>query len=88
MESDYKKYKFSEIFKENLDGSLTPIKPIQINGVTFRSSTSFQKGVAFGGIDFHLYKNRDIAAKEENDILNFIGFFKEPVDDNYVRSNP
>ena len=47
MESDYKKYKFSEIFKENLDGSLTPIKPIQINGVTFRSSTSFQKGVAF-----------------------------------------
>lgn len=83
MDPDYKKYKFSEVFQESPDGSLMPIKPIQVNGVVFGPSVSFQKGIAFGGIDFHLYKNRDIAAKEEGGILNFVGFFKESTINNH-----
>ena len=84
MENDYVRYPFGQIFKENLDGSLTPIKTIRVNGLAFGPDVSFQKGVAFGGIDFHLYKNRDIAAKEENGILNIIGFFKESGTSNYA----
>ena len=84
MENDYTRYTFNQIFKENLDGSLTPIKTVQINGLTFGPDISFQKGVASGGIDFHLYKNRDVAAKEENGVLNIVGFFKEPAATNYA----
>ena len=50
------RYKFLDIFKENSDGSLTPKKQIHVNGVNFDPGVNFQKGVAFGGIDFHLYK--------------------------------
>lgn len=64
---NYKKYKFEDIFQELPDGSLTPKMLIQINGITFGPGTFFQKGVVFGGIDFHLYKGRDIAIIEEPD---------------------
>ena len=50
-----KRYKFLDVFQENSDGSLTPKRSILVNGISFNSSVTFQKGVAFGGIDFHLY---------------------------------
>ena len=50
------RYKFLDIFQENTDGSLTPKRQVHVNGVTFGPGVNFQKGVAFGGIDFHLYK--------------------------------
>ena len=67
-------FKFLDIFQENPDGSLTPKKPIAVNGITFGLGTSFQRGVAFGGIDFHLYKYHDILADEENGVLVITGF--------------
>lgn len=72
-----KRYKFLDVFQENTDGSLTPKRQIYVNGVTFGSGTTFQKGVAFGGIDFHLYKYFDIAGTEENGILTIVGFFQQ-----------
>jgi hypothetical protein len=84
MEStDYRKYKFDEVFKENSDGSLTPVRSIQVHQTVFGPSASFRKGVAFGGINFHLYKNRDIAAEEKNGTLKIVGFFKDMVGDSY-----
>lgn len=70
------RYKFLDIFQENADGSLTPKKHIFVNGVTFGPGVVFQKGVAFGGIDFHLYKYWDIAGHEENNMLIIDGFFQ------------
>lgn len=84
---EYNKYVFNEIFKENLDGSLTPIKTVQVNGIMVGPNVTFQKGVAFGGVDFHLYKNSHIAAKEENGILNIVGFFKEDTENRHAGSN-
>ena len=76
--------KFLDIFQENSDGSLTPRSQINVNGITFGPGVNFQKGVAFGGIDFHLYKYRDISVREENNVLTILGFLKEPaVNNNY-----
>ncbi len=71
------RYKFLEIFKENSDGSLTPQKPLFINGITFGTGVTFQKGVAFGGVDFHLYKYWDIEAEDNGGVLDIKGFYQQ-----------
>lgn len=71
------KIKFLEVFKENNDGSLTPQKPIFINGISFGPGITFQKGVAFGGIDFHLYKYWDIEADIKEGVLDIKGFYQQ-----------
>ncbi|MBI5793942.1 hypothetical protein HZA87_02540 [Candidatus Uhrbacteria bacterium] len=68
--------KFWEIFKENPNGSLTPLKTISVNGVEFNSQVSFGPGVNFGGVNFHLFKNLDIAVEEKDHALVIKGFYK------------
>ncbi len=71
------RYKFWEIFQELPDGSLSPKVQIEVNGIFFGPGVVFQKGVVFGGVDFYLYKSREIAATEqENGILKIEGFYK------------
>lgn len=68
--------KFLDIFQELADGSLTPKILINVNGIMFGPGVVFQKGVVFGGVDFHLYKYRDIAVEEQSDgSLKILGFF-------------
>ena len=69
------KYTFYEVFQKNPDGSLTPRRTIHINGVTFGYGVTFNKGVAFGGVDFFNFEGGDIEANEENGILNILGFY-------------
>lgn len=70
------KYIFSDVFTENPDGSLNPKRIINVNGVTFDKNVTFSPGVAFGGIDFHKYKNFLIAGTvDENDVLTILGFY-------------
>jgi len=70
------RYKFLDVFQENPDGSLTPKRQIFVNNISFGPGVTFQKGVAFGGIDFHLYKYFDIAGREENNVLIIQGFYQ------------
>lgn len=71
------RYKFLDVFQELTDGSLSPKMQIEINGVRFGPGVVFQKGVAFGGVDFHLYKYLDIAIEKSNDgTSKIIGFYK------------
>jgi len=70
------RYKFSEIFQENPDGSISPKKAISVNGVTFAVGVSFGPGITFGGVNFHDYKYLDIAVEEKEDILLVKGFYK------------
>ena len=72
-----KRFKFSEVFQENSDGSLTPRKQIFVNGISFGPGVNFTKGVSFGGVDFHLFKGKDVAVNEVNGSLIIIGFFNE-----------
>ncbi len=67
---------FFEAFQELSDGSLTPKKAMEINGTVFGPGVTFRKGVAFGGIDFQLFKGRALAVEEQDDgTLKFIGFY-------------
>ncbi len=68
--------RFWEIFRENPDGSLTPMKTISVNGVLFGSQVSFGPGVQFAGMNFHNYKNLDMAVEEKDDALVIKGFYK------------
>jgi hypothetical protein len=70
-----KKYNFWEIFSKNHDGTLTPKRIINVNGITFGQGISFSSGVAFGGIDFFQYQNKDIAAEDLNGVLIIKGFY-------------
>jgi hypothetical protein len=63
----WKFYKFSELFNENPDYSITPKYTIEINGVVLGTNVSFGTGVSFGGLDFHQFKNRELRAKRERD---------------------
>jgi len=67
-------FSFSNIFKENSDGSLTPLRSISVNGVTFGSDVNFNHGVTFAGVDFHQYKNFNILGEEQGDVLVIKGF--------------
>jgi hypothetical protein len=75
---NYKRYEFLDIFQEYPDGSLSPKKSIEVNGVIFNPGVVFQKGVVFGGIDFHLYKYRGIAVSTTDNSegpLKISGFY-------------
>jgi len=71
------RYRFSDIFQENPDGSLSPRVRINVNGVEFGPGVSFSPGVSFGGIDFFRYKNLDIAAEVQNGVLIIRGFYRQ-----------
>ena len=70
------RYRFLDVFSENLDGSLSPRLPISVNGIAFGPGVSFARGVSFGGIDFHQYKYFDIAVEMINNTLVIRGFFR------------
>lgn len=71
-----KRYSFDEIFYSLPDGSITPKKRIKVGGIEFGPGVTFGPGVFFAGVDFHKYKNLDIAADEEGETLEIKGFFK------------
>lgn len=69
------RYRFDEVFQINPDGSLTPRRPIHVNGVTFGYGVTFNRGVAFGGVDFFNFINQAIEADDTGGILNIRGFY-------------
>jgi hypothetical protein len=71
-----KKFNFFDVFQRNPDGSMTPLRVINVNGITFGPGVVFGPGVNFGGVDFFKYQNHDIAAEEENGILVIKGFYE------------
>jgi len=73
------KYSFSDVFQRNNDGSLTPRRIINVNGITFGPGVLFGPGVSFGGVDFFRFQDHDIAADEENGILIIRGFYERKV---------
>lgn len=69
---------FFEAFQELPDGSLSPRKPIEVGGTRFGTGVTFTKGVAFGGIDFQLFKGRDLAVVLQPDgTMQLVGFYNQ-----------
>lgn len=69
------RYRFEDIFQENRDSSLSPRQPIYVNGVTLGPGVAFNRGVAFGGIDFFNFRTYDIEAENENGVIKIKGFY-------------
>ena len=66
---------FKKLFEENSDGSLN-IKPnTKCSGLTFLAGVHISKGILLGGIDWQLFKNRDLAVEYDGDITVIIGIF-------------
>lgn len=63
------RYQFNEVFTENQDGTLSPIRQIRVGGVSFGPSVSFGSGAAFGGVNFHQYKGHEFEADDKDGIL-------------------
>ena len=69
-------YKFNEIFQENPNGTLTPIRTIRLGSATLGSSVTFGTGVSFDGINVFDFKNFAIEADEENGVLVIKGYYQ------------
>lgn len=63
------RYNFNEIFKENVDGSISPIKRIRVGGIILGPEVTMGAGVAFGGVDFFQFKGHMIEADQDGEIL-------------------
>jgi hypothetical protein len=63
------RYNFNEIFKDNSDGSINPIKRIRVGGIILGPEVVIRGGVAFGGVDFYQFKGHEIEADEDGDVL-------------------
>ena len=75
-EGSIKRIPFFDIFRMNADGSLTPLRTINVNDVVFGTGVAFGPGVRIGGVDFFRFLGFDIAAREENGILILKGFYE------------
>jgi|GEM_PF-1508716 len=74
---DLYRYKFSELFQKNANGSLMPKRVIQVNGITFGPGVSFGQGVDFGGVNLFQYQLNDVAVEENNGVLTIKGFYNQ-----------
>lgn len=63
------RYEFNQVFKENPDGTLSPLRQIRVGGVTLGPGLSFGPIAAFGGVNFHQFKGHVIEADDKNGIL-------------------
>ena len=70
------RFEFSEIFQQNLDGTLSPKVRLNVNGIEFGLGVSFSPGVSFGGVDFFKYIGVPIAAEKQGDIYILKGFYQ------------
>lgn len=69
--------KFFEIFKENVDGSLTSMETIKIGGIMLGAgSVKFTKGVIFSGVNIFDYYGKDIEVEILNGIIEIKGFYQ------------
>lgn len=69
IKNKFMRYNFNEIFKENPDGSLTPIRRIRIGGVELGPGVTFSRGAYFGGVDFTLFRGHRIEVNQEGDVF-------------------
>jgi hypothetical protein len=63
---------FSQVFQENHGGSLSPIRTINVNGISFGPSS---RGISFGGVDFIKYKGKDLSIEDHGTYWEIKGIY-------------
>ena len=74
-EKNAEKVAFVEIFGDTLDGGLKTIRPVKISDIPFAENVIISKGVLFAGIDFSLFKGRDLSVVKEERYWKIIGLY-------------
>lgn len=70
------KIAFNFIFRQNPDGSITPTKTVNINGVTLANgAVSFGPGASFGGINIAKFVGHDFEVDESNGVYSIKGVY-------------
>jgi hypothetical protein len=54
---------FNEVFRDNEDGSYTPISGIRIGGV-IGTGVRFRRGIEFAGVDIAQHAGRDLEVEQ------------------------
>lgn len=67
---------FDSLFVRHPDGSLEPRQRIRVGGVEFGPGVRFSKGVAFAGIDFTLFTDRELEVEEHGDVKVISGVYR------------
>ena len=67
---------WSEVMRENPDGSVTIYRPLKIGGVTLNNVT-FNGGVNIGGIDLVVLKNKFLAVEKQGDVYELKGYYNQ-----------
>jgi hypothetical protein len=66
---------YSDIFRDNPNGTISPKVYVQLNGVTMGPGVTFGKGIAFGGVNLFDYRNKDIEIELINNVYIIKGFY-------------
>lgn len=66
---------YSDIFRDNPNGTISPKVYVQLNGVTMGPGVLFGKGIAFGGVNLFDYRNKDLEIELINDVYIIKGFY-------------
>jgi len=71
----FARYSFSDIFKENADGTISAKTKAQIGGATIAPEVKFTEGISWGGIDIFDYLGQDLMVEKEKGVSIIRGFF-------------
>lgn len=66
---------FNQVFHQNPDESLSPLRQIRVGGVSFGPGVTFGSGVAFGGVNFSQYQGHDLEIEEREGIIIIKGIY-------------
>jgi hypothetical protein len=69
--------KFSDVFFEREDGSISPILPITINGISMGVGVSFGRGVSMGGVNIFELIDKDLAIEKVGKHYVLKGYYNE-----------
>ncbi|OGL93095.1 hypothetical protein A3H11_03730 [Candidatus Uhrbacteria bacterium RIFCSPLOWO2_12_FULL_47_10] len=76
IEMNLMRVQFTQLFRRNENGALTPLSPVNINGIVFGPGVSFGPGVVFGGVNLFDFVNDAIEADQINGVWVIRGFYK------------
>jgi hypothetical protein len=83
----YKRYRHQDFYNtaQNKDGEIIiiPKEDFIVDTTLIRAGEELEEGIFYGGIDWHLYKNRDLAFEVDEQYefirpLRLVGFEQDP----------
>jgi hypothetical protein len=51
---------YDDLFKRNADNTVSPVRPLQVNGEIVNTAVKITPGVKYGGIDLAAYAGHDM----------------------------